>query len=90
MDRHPNPEELFDFPCDHIFKAFGERSDEFVEAVRAAVETVVSVPLDAIKVRQSSGGTYICVTVLARLQNYDQLTAIYAALQKVPELRYLL
>lgn len=90
MERHPHPEDLFDFPCDHIFKVFGEGTDDFVRSVREAVSAVVPVPLDAIKLRRSSGGTYLCVSLLIRVQNYPQLTAIYAALQNVPGLRYLL
>jgi uncharacterized protein len=91
-DRHPHPEELFNFPCDHIFKAFGpDRTDGgFAQAVLAAVTTVVPVPLDAMKVRSSAKGTYVCVSVVVRVVNFDQVKNIYNALGKVPEIRFLL
>jgi len=92
MDRHPHPEELFEFPCDHLFKAFGDNDVEgtLVRAVRAAVEEVLPVSLDAIKLSQSSSGTYLCVTVMVRLHNFQQLEAIYSSLRRVEGLKYLL
>lgn len=92
MDRHPHPEELFEFPCDHLFKAFGvsDPAGAFQQAVRAAVEAVTPVSLDAIKVSQSAGGTYLCVTVLVRMHNFQQLEAIYASLRRLEGLKYLL
>lgn len=92
MERHPHPEELFEFPCDHLFKAFGPNDSEgtFLQAVRAAVEMVMPVSLDAIKLSQSSGGAYLCVTIMVRLHNFQQLEAIYASLRRVDGLKYLL
>jgi len=92
MDRHPHPEELLEFPCDHLFKAFGpnDSGGAFLQAVRDAVETVTPVALDAIKMNLSAGGTYLCVTVMVRLHNFAQLEAIYAALRRIEGLKYLL
>jgi putative lipoic acid-binding regulatory protein len=92
MERHPHPEELLQFPCDYLFKAFGPSDPEgdFTRRVQAAVTRVTPLPLDGIRVRSSSRGTYLCVTAVVRLQNFDQLTAIYAALRQVEGLRYLL
>ena len=90
MDRHPHPEELFDFPCDFTFKAFGPQDEAFPEAVRAAVETVVSVPLDAVRSRPSAKGTYVCGSVVVRLHNFAQVQAIYAVLRQIEGLIYLL
>lgn len=90
MEDHPNPEELFEFPCDYTFKAFGPNDPSFVEAVHRAVDTVVGIPLDALHVRPSARGSYVCVSVLVRLQNFDQVKDGYAALRKVEGLRYLL
>jgi len=89
---HPPVDELLEFPCDYIFKAFGpnDAGGLFASAVRAAVATVVPVALDAIKSRPSSNGAYLCVTLVVRLYNSTQLHAIYAALQGVPDLKYLL
>lgn len=92
MDRHPHPEELLEFPCDYLFKAFGPNDPEgaFVQAVRAAVGEVTPVALDAIKLSRSAGGTCLCVTVMVRLHNFQQLEAIYTALRRVEGLKYLL
>lgn len=92
MDRHPHPEELLEFPCDYLFKAFGANDPDgvFQQAVRAAVDAVTPVALDAIKSSRSAGGTYLCVTVVVRLVNFQQLEAIYAALRRVEGLKYLL
>jgi len=92
MDRRPTPEELLEFPCDYLFKAFGPNDPEgfFSQAVRSAVATVVPVSEDAVKQSRSANGTYLCVTVLVRLHNYGQLAAIYGALRQVAGLKYLL
>lgn len=86
----PPLDELVEFPCDYIFKAFGPNSEAFVVSVRATVNRTVFAPLDAIKVRVSSKGEYQCVTVVVRLQNIEQLKAIYSDLQQLNELKYLL
>jgi len=92
VDRRPTPEELLDFPCDYLFKAFGSNDPDgfFAQAVRSAVGTVVPVPVDAVKLSRSANGTYLCVSVLVRLHNYGQLSAIYTALRQVDGLKYLL
>jgi putative lipoic acid-binding regulatory protein len=92
MDRHPHPEELLEFPCDYLFKAFGANDPDgaFQQAVRAAVESVTPVPLDAVKLSRSTAGTYLCVTVMVRLHNFQQLEAIYTSLRRVEGLKYLL
>jgi hypothetical protein len=92
MDRHPHPEELLEFPCDYLFKAFGanDPGGVFQQAVRSAVSAVTPAPIDAIKLSQSANGTYLCVTVMVRLHNFQQLEAIYASLRRVEGLKYLL
>ena len=92
MEQRPAPEELLEFPCDYLFKAFGPNDPDgfFAQAVRSAVAAVVPVHLDAVKLNRSANGTYLCVTVLVRLHNYAQLSAIYTALRQVEGLKYLL
>ena len=43
-----------------------------------------------LRVRPSAENSYLCVSVIVRLQNKAQLEAIYAALQRVKGLKYLL
>ncbi len=83
-------DELVEFPCDYVFKAFGANNEAFVTSVRSTISATVFAPLDAIKVRSSSKGEYQCVTVVVRLQNVEQLKAIYKDLQQLAELKYLL
>lgn len=92
MERPYNLSQLIEFPCDYQFKAFGlsDEKGSFFEAVGAAVASVVPVSLDAMKSRPSAQGTYLCVTIMVRLHNADQLKAIYAALREVKGLKYLL
>ena len=92
MNRRPAPADLVDFPCDYQFKAIGPgaEAEDFAGRVRRAVGRTVPVPLDAIRVRPSSGGRYVAVTVVVRLYNFDQLTAIYAALRGLDGIRFLL
>lgn len=88
---HGKPlDELIEFPCDYIFKAFGPNNETFVDSVRSTIGATVFAPLDAIKVRPSSKGQYLCVTVVVQLQNVEQLKAIYHDLQQLAELKYLL
>lgn len=89
-DRH-SPDELLNFPCLYEFKAFGPAPDDaFQTAVHQAVNRIIPVDRDAIRIRASSGGRYQCVTVLVRLENSAQLTSIYAILRGIAGLRYLL
>jgi uncharacterized protein len=88
----PQVEDVLQFPCDHIFKAFGPNDEDgrFQAAVLAAVCSVQPVPLDAVRPRPSAQGAYLCVSVVVRLESFVQLQANYAALRAVPDLKYLL
>jgi uncharacterized protein len=88
----PRVEDLLQYPCDHVFKAFGANDGDgrFQAAVLAAVRSVQFVPLDAIRARPSSQGVYLCVSVVVRLENFAQLQANYQALRAIAELKYLL
>ena len=89
---HTEPDALIEFPCSYEFKVFGDvdRDERFLTSVQEAVSTVVPVSRDAMRVRQSSGGKYQCVTVAVMLQNSQQLKSIYAVLRGLDGLRYLL
>lgn len=77
---------LEQFPCFYTFKIFGRRSDTFVERVRQIIATTLgAVPLDAVKVRESSRGRYLSVTVLIRVDTRSQLERVYADLRAAEE-----
>jgi putative lipoic acid-binding regulatory protein len=85
------PQLLLDFPCDYVFKAFGPgAASRFAADVRRAVETVMPIPLDAVKIRPSAQGTYQAVSVVLMVHNLEQVHAVYRALKTVPDLKYLL
>ena len=84
--------ELIEFPCPFEFKAFGPGGDEsgFFDQVLKAVATVVQVARQSMRTRPSSGGKYQCVSVLVTLQNRSQLEAVYTALRKIEDIKYVL
>lgn len=88
----PGMKELLEFPCDYPFKVFGssEETGDFAGAVHRAVNEVLPVSRDALKSRPSAQGRYLCVTVLVRVEAFSQIESIYAALQRVEGLKYLL
>ena len=85
-----DPKDLIEFPCHYQFKAMGGCGETFKQAVIDAVDKHASVSLDSVRCRPSGKGTYQAVSVLVTLHNYEQLTAIYAELRKVDDLKMLL
>ena len=85
-----NPKDLLEFPCQYQFKAMGLSGDCFRKDIVAAVGGHVTVPQDAVRCRPSGKGTYQAVSVLVTLYNYEQLTAIYAEMRQVDNLKMLL
>jgi putative lipoic acid-binding regulatory protein len=81
-----DPDGLEQFPCEYIFKVFGRRSEAFVERVREIIaSTLGSVPADAVRVRESSHGRYVSVTVSIRVDSRSQLERVYADLRAEDE-----
>jgi hypothetical protein len=84
--------ELMEFPCPFEFKAFGPGGEDssFFSQVESAVSNVVQVSRQAMKTRPSSVGKFQCVSVLVTLQSRTQMEEVYAELQKIDGLKYLL
>jgi putative lipoic acid-binding regulatory protein len=77
---------LEQFPCEYTFKIFGRRSDTFAEHVRAIVgATFGEIPAEAVRVRQSSAGRYLSVTVVLWVDDRQQLERVYTDLRADPE-----
>lgn len=83
-------EDLFDFPCCYQFKAIGVAESRFRDGIVAAAKKFAVVADDAIKCRPSNMGGYQSVSLSVTLDNYQQLTSIYAAMRKVSGLQLLL
>jgi len=84
--------ELLQFPCDHVFKVFGDNvaAGSFEAAVFRAVNEVLPVARDAMKSRVSGKGHYRCVSVVVRVESMEQVAALYTALRGLDGLRFLL
>ncbi|MCK4621235.1 MAG: DUF493 domain-containing protein [Desulfuromonadales bacterium] len=90
MTQKSNPEDLLAFPCHYQFKALGVAGDRFKQAIVTAVAKHVPVGTDAVRSRPSGKGTYQSVSVQVTLQNYQQLTSIYAEMHQIADLKMLL
>jgi putative lipoic acid-binding regulatory protein len=90
MSEPVNPEDLLEFPCHYTFKAVGASGEIFSAGISAAVGRHATVHRDAIHIRPSGKGSYQSVSIVVRLENYKQLTDIYAGMKEVPGLKMLL
>ena len=81
-----------DFPTDYMFKVFGkaDAGETFRLEVKRVINSTTSCPDDAIRIRLSSGGKYLCVTALTHLTSRDQMLAIYEELNTIDGLMFLL
>lgn len=74
-------ESVIEFPCDFPIKAMGLSIHDLEVIVFDIVNLhAPDTPKDALKIRESSNGKYISVTVVVNAQNQAQLDAIYQAL----------
>lgn len=90
MDTPESPLDLLEFPVDYEFKAFGPNEEGFNQALLEAIAAIAPVSEHSLRQRPSSSGNYRCVTLLVRVQNREQLQQVYARIQSVKGLRYLL
>jgi putative lipoic acid-binding regulatory protein len=69
------------FPCDLAIKIFGRNARELRETALAIVRThCPEVGEDAIVERVSRAGTYLSLTITARMDSRAQADAVYGAL----------
>jgi len=74
-------ETLFEFPCDFPIKAMGPAGPVFEAVVIELVRRhAPDLDVEAIRVRASSGGKWVAVTVTVRATSKQQLDAIYQEL----------
>jgi putative lipoic acid-binding regulatory protein len=83
-------EELLEFPCRFEFKAIGLADDSFKDGIIAAAGKFAVVSDAGIKCRPSDKGGYQSVSLSLTLDDYQQLTNIYAAMRQVVGLQLLL
>ncbi|MBI5442538.1 MAG: DUF493 domain-containing protein [Deltaproteobacteria bacterium] len=79
-------EELVKFPTKYTFKAIGHHKLTFTGRVLEAVRKVLGEDRKIeLRTRLSSKGAYVSVTLVARVENADELRGVYAALRTVSE-----
>ncbi len=84
-------EAVHEFPGPFAFKAFGPHDQEFVDAVKQAVERAITDPSDVdYSARPSSKGKHVCITVTARFESAAAVRGAYIHLKSVDRLRMLL
>ena len=84
-------EALLEFPVDFPMKVMGRRVDGFAQAIAEVVgRHVPGFDPAGIELRSSSQGTWLSVTVVARVQSRAQLEALYRELADHPLVRMVL
>lgn len=69
------------FPCDIPIKVFGRNELEFREATLAVIRAHVGgVAETQVAERESSGGSYLSLTVTVRLESREQADAVFSDL----------
>jgi putative lipoic acid-binding regulatory protein len=78
-------EEYHQFPCVYAFKAIGQDSPEFKDAVQEAAQGVLGALYwgSELMAKPSSKGKYISITVETEVKDAAQVLEVYAALKKV-------
>jgi putative lipoic acid-binding regulatory protein len=85
-----NNEAVLTFPAEHDFKAIGPANDAFVETVVATIAALVAVKSERVQRKASPKATYWSVTVPAHVDTREQMIAVYAALQALPQVKWTL
>jgi putative lipoic acid-binding regulatory protein len=77
--------DLIDYPCEYVFKAVGRATPKFEMSIRQDVAAEVG---EASMVRETSiasrNGRYLSMTFVVRLDDRQQLEALYAVLANHP------
>lgn len=80
---------LFDFPCDFPIKAMGKACPELEIAVLDIMNRhVPDLGEGAVKMRESSKGNYVSITVTIKARSREQLDAIYMELSSCEHIAF--
>lgn len=84
MDRLPTVELLeatHEFPGSYVFKVIGRTEDGFAARIVALIRDETESPCDPpFRLRETSGGRHVAVTVQPRVDSAWQVLSIYARL----------
>ena len=90
-DENFDEDALFDFPCEFPIKAMGKACPELEVAVLEIMHRhVPDLGEGAIKVRESSKGNYVSITVTIQAKSREQLDAIYMDLTACEHIKFAL
>jgi len=84
-------EEAHEFPGPYTLKVIGEQTDDFVSSILAALQgelQLSDVPDHTLK--STPNGRHISVTVELTVESAQQVGSVYARLQSMPEIRFLI
>ena len=80
-------ETLFEFPCEFPIKAMGEVAVGVEDVVLSIIQKhVPEVSKSNVRIKPSSGGKYISVTVVIIATSKAQIDAIYMAMTDHPDI----
>lgn len=84
-------ETLFEFPCQFPIKIMGNKSADLKKMV---LDALTSIGIDAstaeIQTRESTGGSYLSVTALFKVESKEQLDQLYQRLSSNPDIKMVL
>ena len=85
-------EKVNTYPCVREVNAIGLGGDDFAADMKKRVEEVIGKELaeDDVKVRPSSNGKYLSVTLQCPMENAEQVQAVYKSLSENPGLKWYL
>ncbi len=84
-------DDIFKFPCDYPIKIFGFNQPDLKQAVCAIVESHIGqLHENQIKIKKSSKGKYVSITIRIIATIRKHLDAINLELQSSPMVSYLL
>ena len=90
-DKNIAQESLIEFPCDFPIKVMGETHSEFSKEIIKSIQSLEpSFDASKIEMRGSSGGKYISLTCVVRVDSRPQLDDIYRALTSHPMVKVVL
>ena len=82
---------LIDYPCLFPIKVVGENGEHFVHAITSiAREHDPQFDAAAIELRESGGERYLGITLQIHATSREQLDALYLALGRHPQVRWVL
>lgn len=84
-------ESVHAFPCPYTFKVFGPGTSSVVEDARAvALRHIEDAHAISLSTRESSRGSYVCVSLTVTASSAEQVRELYRSLVRLQSVRYLL